>query len=193
MSGKSLFCIAQSESQASEIVSELKSAGFTNNEIASLLPDKTGTRDFAHERHTKAPEGAATGGLVGGVIFAGLGWLAGIGSLAIPGLGPFIAAGPIMGALSAGAIGAATGALTGGLIGLRHPEYEARRYAGRLRDGNILLSVHCENQQAIQRAKTVLERANVGNIASGGESKIPGAGLAKGQEPIHKAAAENPA
>ena len=106
---KSVFCIASTEAQATTIVDQLKAAGFSNNDISVLLPDKTGTRDFAHEQHTKAPEGAATGAGTGGVVGGALGWLVGIGALAIPGLGPFIAAGPIMAALSGAAAGAALG------------------------------------------------------------------------------------
>jgi hypothetical protein len=120
-----VFCIAQSVEQAELIVDRLKTAGFSNNDISVLLPDKSGTKDFAHEKHTKAPEGAAVGGTTGFGVGAVLGWLAGIGSLAIPGVGPFIAAGPIMGALSGAAVGAAAGGLAGALVGLGLPEYEA--------------------------------------------------------------------
>ena len=191
MSRKALFCIARSEAQASDIVNELKAAGFSNNDISALLPDKTGTRDFAHERHTKAPEGFATGAVLGGTVCAGLGWLAGIGSLAIPGLGPFIAAGPIMGALSAASIGMAVGGVVGSLIGMRFPEYEATRYDGKLSEGNILLSVHCDNETAARHGKTILERANAQDIASSREVKIPESEALISREP--KTAAENPA
>jgi hypothetical protein len=196
MGQKALFCIARSEAQASEIVNELKAASFSNNDISALLPDKTGTRDFAHEHHTKAPEGVATGGVIGGTLCAGLGWLAGIGSLALPGLGPFIAAGPIMGALSAAAIGAALGGVVGGLVGMGIPEYEAKRYEGKLKEGNILLSAHCEDDAAVRRAKTIFQRANAQDIASSYEEKIsdsepPTSETRSGQE--SKAAAENPA
>src|SRR5205807_6772261 len=134
------------------IVSQLKSAGFTESDISVLFPDKTGTRDFAHEQHTKAPEGAATGGVAGGVIGGALGALAGIGALAIPGVGPFIAAGPIMGLLSGMGVGGAIGGLAGALIGMGIPEYEAKRYEGRIRKGGILLSVHCDNSDWVKRA-----------------------------------------
>ena len=190
-----MFCIARSEAQASEIVTELKAAEFSTNDISALLPDKTGTRDFAHEYHTKAPEGVATGGLIGGMICAGMGWMAGIGTLAIPGLGPFIAAGPIMGALSAAAVGAAIGGVLGGFVGMGIPAYEARRYEGKLRDGNILLSVHCENKTTARRAKTIFERANAVCIASSHEIKIPGSETLASPKTLggDKPAVENPA
>src|SRR5512144_3247971 len=130
---KSVFCLADNEIQAEKIVEDLKATGFSNNDISALFPDKAGTKDFAHEQHTKAPEGAATGAGTGGVLGGALGWLVGIGALAIPGLGPFIAAGPIMAALSGAAAGAALGGLTGALIGMGIPEYEAKRYEGIVR------------------------------------------------------------
>src|SRR5436190_6076985 len=123
MNNKSVFCISPGETQASEIVSRLKGAGFSNNDISALLPDKTGSKDFAHEHHTKAPEGATTGGVLGGALGGGLGWLAGVGALAIPGLGPFIAAGPIMATLSGAAVGGALGGVLGALVGMGIPEY----------------------------------------------------------------------
>src|SRR5678810_118357 len=117
MSKKSVFCIASSRDQADRIVDQLKAANFSNNDISVLFPDKGTTKDFAHEKNTKAPEGAVTGASTGGVVGGALGWIAGIGALAIPGVGPFIAAGPIMAALSGAAVGGATGGITGGLIG----------------------------------------------------------------------------
>src|SRR6186713_205137 len=149
---KSIFCLVDSEIQADTIVDNLKAANFSNNDISVLFPDKSGTRDFAHEQHTKAPEGAATGAGTGGVVGGVLGWLVGIGTLAIPGVGPFIAAGPIMAALSGAAIGATTGGLIGGLIGLGIPEIEAKRYEERLLTGNYLVSVHTEDGDQIDRA-----------------------------------------
>src|SRR5688572_22676135 len=124
MAKTSVFCITKTESQAIRIVDQLKGANFSNNDISVLFPDKTGTKDFAHEQHTKAPEGAATGSVAGGVLGGTLGWLAGIGALAIPGVGPFIAAGPIMAALGGAALGGAVGGITGALVGLGIPEYE---------------------------------------------------------------------
>src|SRR2546421_7098137 len=142
---QAVFCLAQTEAQALMIVDQLRAAGFASNDISVLFPDTTGTKDFAHEQHTKVPEGAATGAGTGGVLGGALGWLVGIGALAIPGLGPFIAAGPVMAALSGAAAGATLGGLTGALIGWGIPEYEAKRYESKVREGNILVSVHSEN------------------------------------------------
>src|SRR5918996_1941724 len=162
---KAVFCIATSEFQAESIVNELKVAGFSDNDISVLFPDKTGTKDFAHEHHTKAPEGAATGAGTGGILGGALGWLVGIGALAIPGLGPFIAAGPIMAALSGAAAGAALGGITGALIGFGIPEYEAKRYEGKLKEGNLLISVHADNSSERDRAKTIFEEAGAEDIS----------------------------
>src|SRR6185369_8636309 len=172
MSKKSVFCIARDHVQASNIVEGLKSAGFSNNDISVLLPDKSSTREFAHEKGTKAPEGAATGAATGGVLGGVLGWLVGIGSLAIPGVGPFIAAGPIMAALGGVGIGAATGGVIGALVGLGMPEYEAKRYEARLREGRILISVHSENSDETKRAKEIFERANAEDISSSSEASV---------------------
>ena len=172
MAKKAVFCIAQGYDQAMGIVNQLKAAGFSNNDISVLLPDKRGTKDFAHEQHTKAPEGATTGAGTGGVLGGALGWLAGIGTLAIPGLGPFIAAGPIMAALSGAAVGAAVGGVTGALIGMGIPEYEAKRYEGKVKGGNILISVHSENSDETSRAKDIFESAGAEDIATSGESGV---------------------
>src|ERR671919_1382654 len=152
---QAVFCLAKTETQAIEIVDQLKTAGFSASDISVLFPDKTGTRDFAHEQNTKAPEGAATGAGTGGVLGGVLGWLVGIGSLAIPGVGPFVAAGPIMAALGGAAVGATVGGLTGALVGLGIPEYEAKQYEGKLRQGNILISVHSENSTETDKAKKI--------------------------------------
>src|SRR5215212_236107 len=135
---QAVFCLAQTEAQAIMIVNQLRAAGFSSNDISVLFPDKTGTKDFAHEQHTKVPEGAATGAGTGGVLGGALGWLVGIGALAIPGLGPFIAAGPIMAALSGAGVGGTLGGLVGALVGMGIPEYEAKRYEGRVKSGGIL-------------------------------------------------------
>src|ERR1700722_17752154 len=168
---KAVFCIAKSEEQATNIVNQLKEAGFSNDDVSVLLPDRTGTRDFAHEQHTKAPEGAATGAVAGGVLAGALGWLVGIGSLAIPGVGPLIAAGPILAALTGAAAGGAVGGLAGGLIGLGIPEYEAKRYEGAVKNGNILISVHTEDSKERDRAKKILEQANAKDISSTAEAR----------------------
>jgi hypothetical protein len=173
MSKTSVFCIAESQSQAINIVDALKADNFSANDISVLLPDKSGTKDFAHEQHTKAPEGAATGGVTGGVLGGALGWLVGIGALAIPGVGPFIAAGPIIAALSGAAVGGAVGGITGALVGLGIPEYEAKRYEGKVKDGNVLISVHTERHEEVTRAKDIFKRLGAQDISSTGEAAAP--------------------
>jgi len=173
MSKSSVICIAKTESQAVGIVDELKAANFSNNDISVLFPDKGGTKDFAHEQHTKAPEGATTGGVTGGVLGGAFGWLVGIGALAIPGVGPFIAAGPIMAALGGAALGGAVGGIAGALIGLGIPEYEAKRYEGKVKNGNILISVHTEDSDEIKLAKEIFKRSGAEDISSTGESTPP--------------------
>jgi hypothetical protein len=169
---KAAFCIARNESQAQVIVDQLKRAGFSNNDISVLLADKSGTKDFAHEMDTKAPEGAAAGAAAGATVGGVVGWLAGIGALAIPGLGPFIAAGPIMAALSGAAIGGTAGGLSGALVGLGIPEYEAKRYEGKLKGGNILISVHTENSEEIDRAKDIFKNAGAEDISYAEEKDV---------------------
>ncbi len=175
MSKKSVFCIATSRGLADRIVDQLKAASFSNNDISVLFPDKGTTRDFAHEKNTKAPEGAVAGASTGGVVGGALGWVVGIGALAIPGVGPFIAAGPILAALSGAAIGAAAGGIAGGLIGLGIPELEAKRYEGKVKEGNILLSVHTENSEEIKRAKEIFTNAGAHDICTTGEAAAPDA------------------
>jgi hypothetical protein len=173
MSKKAVICIASSETQAEAIVDRLKSTGFSNSDISVLFPDKRGTKDFAHEHNTKAPEGATTGAGAGGVVGGALGWLAGIGALAIPGVGPLIAAGPIMAALSGAAVGAAVGGLTGALVGMGIPEYEAKRYEGKIKGGNILISVHSEDSEQTKRAKAIFEEFGAQDISTTGEAGVP--------------------
>ena len=173
MSKKSVFCIATSRIQADRIVGQLKDANFSNNDISVLFPDKDTTRDFAHEKNTKAPEGAVTGASAGGVVGGALGWIVGIGALAIPGVGPFIAAGPIMAALGGAAIGAAAGGIAGGLIGLGIPELEAKRYEDKVKEGNILLSVHTDDSDEIKRAKEIFTRVGAQDICVTGEPSAP--------------------
>jgi hypothetical protein len=134
------------------------------------LPDNKSTKDFAHEKNTKAPEGTATGVTAGGAIGGTLGLLAGIGALAIPGVGPLIAAGPIMGALAGVGVGGAVGGLIGALVGMGIPEYEAKRYEGRIKDGGVLLSAHCDTSEEIDRAKEILKATGAQDISSAGES-----------------------
>src|SRR6059058_6490904 len=158
MAGKNTaaFGIYRDRISVDNAVDALRAADFRNTDISVLFPENEGTKDFAHEKHTKAPEGTATGATSGAVIGGGLGWLAGIGALAIPGLGPFIAAGPIVAALAGAGAGGALGGLTGALIGAGIPEYEAKRYEGRIRKGGILLSVHCDNADWVKRAEKIL-------------------------------------
>jgi hypothetical protein len=182
---RSSLCLVDTEAQADAVVEKLRSAGFSDNDISVLFPDKGSTRDFAHKKETKMPEGATVGASTGGVVGGTIGLLAGIGALAIPGLGPFIAAGPIMAALSGGAIGAGVGGLTGALVGLGIPEYEAKRYEGRIAKGGILLSVHCDTSDEIKRAKDIMKGMGAEDISSTGEassksSEVPPVGRAAG-------------
>jgi hypothetical protein len=173
MAGKNtaVFGIYTDRSSVDQAVEALKSAGFSNSDVSALFPENQGTKDFAHEKNTKAPEGATTGAGTGALLGGGLGWLAGIGALAIPGLGPFIAAGPIMAALAGAGVGGAVGGLTGALIGMGIPEYEAKRYEGRVKDGGILLSVHSDSSDETKRAKEILERTGAQDISSTGETR----------------------
>ena len=172
MAGKNtaVFGIYPEYADVENGVDALKAAGFRNTDISVLFPENVGTKDFAHKKETKAPEGTAAGATTGAVIGGGLGWLAGIGALAIPGLGPFIAAGPIMAALAGAGVGGAVGGITGALIGMGIPEYEAKRYEGRVKDGGILLSVHSDNSEWTKRAKEILERTGAQDISSSGEA-----------------------
>jgi hypothetical protein len=170
---KAVFGIVKSEMQAKEVVDKLKVMGFSPGDISVLFADRSGTQDFAYEQHTKAPEGATAGGLVGAGTGGVLGWLAGVGTLAIPGIGPFLAAGPIMTALAGVAIGGTAGGLIGALIGMGIPEFEAKRYEGKLREGNILISVHTEDAKERSRAKDVFELAGAEDVSYTGEASVP--------------------
>jgi hypothetical protein len=165
----SALCLVDTEEQADSIVGKLRGAGFSENDISVLFPDKGDTRDFAHKKETKMPEGATVGAGTGGVVGATIGLLAGLGALAIPGIGPFIAAGPIIAALSGGAIGAGVGGLAGALVGLGIPEYEAKQYEGKVKEGGILISVHSENGGETRRAKDIFEVSGARDISSTGE------------------------
>ena len=173
MAGKNtaVFGIYQTYEGVESAVDALKTAGFRNTDISVLFPENVGTKDFAHEKGTKAPEGATTGAGTGAVVGGALGWLAGIGALAIPGVGPFIAAGPIMAALAGVGVGGAVGGIAGALIGMGIPEYEAKRYEGRIKEGGILLSVHCDDSKWTKKAKDILERTGATDVASTGESR----------------------
>jgi hypothetical protein len=185
MAGKNtaVFGIYPSYSAVESAVDALKAAGFRNTDISVLMPENVGTKDFAHEKNTKAPEGAATGAGTGLVLGGGLGWLVGIGALAIPGLGPLIAAGPIMAALAGIGVGTAVGGITGGLIGMGIPEYEAKRYEGRIREGGILLSVHSDSSDWTKKAKDILQRTGAQDISSTREA---GADYAESDKPLRR-------
>jgi hypothetical protein len=172
-SNKAVLGLVANHAQAETVVSDLRDSGFSYNDISALFPDKSGTRDFAHEQNTKAPEGAVAGAGAGGAIGGTLGLLAGIGALAIPGLGPFIAAGPILAALSGAAAGAAVGGVAGALIGMGIPEVEAKQYEGKIKGGNILISVHVEDGNLRDRAKKILERHGATDIVTVGERSVP--------------------
>jgi Heat induced stress protein YflT domain len=172
MAGKNtaVYGIYATRSGAENGVDALTANGFRSEDISVLLQDNVGTKDFAHEKDTKAPEGTTTGVVAGGVIGGTLGLLAGIGALAIPGVGPFIAAGPIMGTLAGLGSGGVVGGLVGGLIGMGIPEYEAKRYEGRIKEGGILLSVHCDNSDWVKRAKGTLKQTGAEDVSSAGEA-----------------------
>jgi hypothetical protein len=168
-----VFGIYPSVEEAERAIDTLIAAGFGSSDISVLLPDTPSTKEFAHQKGTKAPEGATAGATTGGVIGGTLGVLAGIGALAIPGLGPFIAAGPIMAALAGLGVGGAVGGLVGALVGMGIPEYEAKRYEGRVKGGGTLLSVHCDTPEQISRAKDMLKGTGADDIASTSESSSP--------------------
>ncbi len=172
---KSVFGIATTHGQAERIVEQLQAQGFTTSEISVLMPDTGGTRtrDVGHVKATKAPEGATTGAAAGGVTGGVLGLLAGIGALAIPGVGPFIAAGPIMAALSGAAVGATTGGVVGGLIGLGIPEIEAKCYEEKLKKGNYLIAVHARESEDVDLAKNIFKTAGAEDISTVSEASAP--------------------
>jgi hypothetical protein len=186
MAGKNTaaFGIYKTQAGAEQAVDALKAAGFRNTDISALLPENQGTKDFAHEKNTKAPEGAATGAGTGAVVGGTLGWLAGIGALAIPGVGPLIAAGPIVAALAGVGVGGAVGGLTGALVGMGIPEYEAKRYEGRVKEGGILLSVHCDSSDWTKKAKEILESTGADDVSSTGEAS---ADFSRSDKPMPRA------
>ncbi len=173
MAGKntSVFGIYMTYANVENGVDGLKAAGFSNRDISVLFPESAGTKDFAVAKATKAPEGATAGAGTGAVVGGAMGWLLGIGALAIPGLGPFIAAGPIMAALAGAGVGGTVGGIAGALVGMGIPEYEAKRYEGRVKDGGILLSVHSDSSDWTKRAKEVLQSTGAQDISSTGEAK----------------------
>jgi len=172
MAGKNttVYGIYRDEEQVSLAIDRMLAAGFGNEDISVLLPDNLGTKDFAHEKHTKAPEGTTTGATAGGAIGGTIGLLAGVGALAIPGLGPFIAAGPIMAALAGICVGGTVGGIIGALVGMGVPEYEAKRYEGRIKAGGVLMSVHCDNSDWVDKAKEFMKSTGAEDISSSGEA-----------------------
>jgi hypothetical protein len=186
MAGKNTaaFGIYSDRASLENAVDTLKADGFRNTDISVLFPENSGTKDFAHEKHTKAPEGATTGAGTGVVVGGALGWLTGIGALAIPGLGPFIAAGPIMAALAGAGVGGTVGGFVGALVGMGIPEYEAKRYEGRIKSGGVLLSVHCDDSEWTKKAKNVLKATGAEDVSSTGESS---ADFSKSDRPMPRA------
>ena len=179
-----VFGIYPSRSAVELAVDELKDAGFRNADISALLPSAESSKEFAHSKETKAPEGATTGAASGAVVGGTLGWLVGIGSLAIPGMGPLIAAGPIVGMLAGVGAGSAVGGLTGALIGMGMPEYEAKRYDGRIKEGGILLSVHCDQDAWRDKAKDILTRTGATDISSSGEASSDSPDTVRKDRPV---------
>ncbi len=177
----SVYGIYPSRLSVEEGVDALRAAGYRSADISVLFPENEGTKDFAVEKHTKAPEGTATGATTGAVIGGALGWLVGAGVLAIPGIGPFIAAGPIVAVLTGVGAGGVAGGIVGALVGLGIPEYEAKRYEGRIRSGGILLSVHCDDSHWEKRAREILARTGADDISSTGEAK---ADFAETEKPL---------
>lgn len=170
---KSVIGILETQTQAEAAVADLQTNGISSGEISVLFPDKQGTKDFAHEHHTKAPEGAIAGVGAGGVIGGTIGLLAGIGALAIPGVGPLIAAGPLMATLSGAAAGATVGGVAGALVGLGIPEIQAKAYEGKIRGGNILVAVHTDDSEREKRAKAVLEKHGAHDVVVTSDASVP--------------------
>ena len=187
MAGKNtvVYGLYSTRDMAESAVDQFLAAGFRNEDISVLLQDNAGTKDFAHEKATKAPEGTTTGVVTGGVVGGTLGLLAGIGALAIPGIGPFIAAGPIMGALAGAGSGGLVGGIIGALVGMGIPEYEAKRYEGRIKSGGILLSVHCDNGDWVSKGKDILKQTGAEDISSTGEAS---ADYAESDRPVRRTA-----
>ena len=179
-----VFGLYPSVARAESAVDALVNARFANDDVSVLMADQQGSKDFAHEKQTKAPEGTTTGVAAGGTIGGTLGLLAGIGALAIPGVGPLIAAGPIMGALAGLGVGGAVGGVVGALVGMGIPEYEAKRYEGRVKEGGVLLSVHCDTSDEITRAKDILKRTGAEDIAAAGEETVGATANVRDRRPM---------
>jgi len=184
MSKKSVLGIVRTEIEAENLIGDLRTLGFAASDVSVLFPDKGQTRDFAHVQGTKAPEGALIGTGAGGAVGGVIGLLAGLGAIALPGLGLLIAAGPVMAALGAAAVGAAVGSLTGALVGLGVPEIQAKLYEGKIQGGNVLVAVHTEDAEHVEKAKRVFEKHHSENVAVAPETAVP---LAK-EEPTASSA-----
>lgn len=175
MTNKAVFGILRTQNEAETLISDLQARGFSPNDISVLFPNKGATRDFAHEQGTKAPEGALVGAGTGGVAGGVLGLLVGMGALAIPGLGPLLAAGPIMAGLSGLAVGAAVGSMTGALVGLGVPEIQAKAYDAKIQGGNVLVAVHTVDGRQVDLAKEIFVANKVEDIAVTTEANAPDA------------------
>lgn len=180
-----VFGIYPSRENAENGVDRLIAGGFRHEDVSVLLQDNVGTKDLAHEKHTKVPEGTTTGAVTGGIIGGTIGGLIGVGILAIPGFGPLIAAGPVIGALTGVGSGGVVGGIVGALVGMGIPEYEAKRYEGRIKEGGILLSVHCDDEKWVEKAKAVLHETGAEDIASAVEAS---ADFAKSNKPMSRGA-----
>jgi hypothetical protein len=167
-----VFGIFSTPANAEIAVDKLVASGYMEEDVSVLMADTDATREFAHEKNTKAPEGTAVGATTGGVIGGALGLLAGVGSFAIPGIGPLIAAGPIVAGLAGLGAGGVVGGVVGALVGMGIPEYEAKRYEGHVKNGGVLLSVHCDTAGEITRAKEILKSLGAQDIASTGEASV---------------------
>ena len=167
-----VYCLAKTDAQAIRIANRLKTSGFSPSDISILTPDRGSVREVGHENSTKAPEGAATGAGTGALLGGALGWMAGVGALAIPGVGPLIAAGPILAMLTGLAVGGTVGGVSGALIGLGIPEYEAKQYEGKLREGHILLCVHAQDSNEAAKARKILTEEKAESISTGSEAAV---------------------
>ena len=167
-----VYCLTKTDAHAVRIANRLKTSGFSPNDISILTPDRGGVRDVGHENSTKAPEGAATGAGTGALLGGALGWMAGIGALAIPGVGPLIAAGPILAALTGLAVGGTVGGVSGALVGMGIPEYEAKQYEGKLREGNILMCVHASDSDEAAKARKIFTDEKAESISTGSEAAV---------------------
>jgi hypothetical protein len=186
MANTSVFGIYPTRADVSNGMEALRNAGFRNTDISALFPENLGTKDFAHEKNTKAPEGAAAGGTCGALLGGTFGWLVGIGALAIPALAPFLGGGPIVVSLAGVGVGAVAGGLVGALLGLGMPEYEAKRYEGRIKGSGVLISVHCDNSDWVRRARQIMQHTGASEMSSAGEAS---ADFSKSERPLPRSVA----